>query len=72
MVQNLAVSIISDTSARVSWSMPAVSGVDINGYEVDVRRYDQVVSQEKVGLSADARVLSITSLSEWCAILPAC
>ena len=67
MVQSLTVSITSDTSVHVSWRKPAETRVDIIGYEVELRRYavdDQVISQMRFPLSADASGLPITSLSE--------
>ena len=73
-VQRLVVSMTSDTSVNVSWSEPTGTMVDITGYEVELRRYeanDEVSSQLRTPLSADARGLPITSLSEWCSTSPA-
>lgn len=67
VVQNLVVSITSDTSVHVSWSEPTDTGIDITGYEVELRRYagdDEVVFQMRFLLYTDAKGLPITSLCE--------
>ena len=66
-VQNLVVNTTSDASVDVSWSEPMETKEDITGYEVEIKRYeanDEVVFQMRFSLSADARGLPITSLSE--------